>query len=144
MDATIIETFFEDNEGNVIKINSDEDNDLNSENPDVEMNSNDKNNNKINLDSSLDSDNDCLVNLVEKEKNYEDISKNYTLSVYVNLIENIDNLDISNNIITDNNNTLSKNLATARKRKTDEDDESPEKYWNKSKDDKRKKYPKFM
>ena len=84
MDATIIETFFEDNEGNVIKINSDEDNDLNSENPDVEMNSNDKNNNKINLDSSLYSDNDCLVNLVEKEKNYEDISKNYTLSVYVN------------------------------------------------------------
>ena len=108
------------------------------------MNSNDKNNNKINLDSSLDSDNDCLVNLVEKEKNYEDISKNYTLSVYVNQIENIDNLDISNNIITDNNNTLSKNLATARKRKTDEDDESPEKYRNKSKDDKRKKYPKFM
>ena len=136
MDTTIIDTFFEDNEGNVIKINSDEDNDLISENPDVEMNSNDKNNNKINLDSSLD-------NLVEKEKNYEDISKNYTLSVYNNLIENINNLDINNNIITDNN-TLSKNLAKARKRKTYEDDESPEKYRNKSKGVKRKKYPKFM
>ena len=81
------------------------------------MNSNDKNNNKINLDTSLCSHNEGLTNLVEKEKNYEGISKNYTLSVYNNFIENFDNLDINNNIITDNNNTLSKNLAKARKEK---------------------------
>ena len=57
MDKNINEIFSEVNQDNEIKINSDEDDDLKSDNSDVEMISNEKNNHNFNIESSLESDN---------------------------------------------------------------------------------------
>ena len=143
LDLNIIETFLNNNKANEIKINSDEDEELKSENSDVEMDIDEKNTNNFNIESSLESDSDKLDILVGKDKTYEDNVENYTLSVFDNIIDNIGNLNINNNKIEDNN-TLSKKRAKPRKRKKDEDEESSEKTRKKSKDKKYKAYPKYI
>jgi glutamyl/glutaminyl-tRNA synthetase len=91
LDLDIIETFLNDNKANEIKMNSDEDEELNCENSDIEMNINVKKTNNLNIESSLESDSDKLDILVEKDKICEDNVENYTLSVYDNIIDNIGN-----------------------------------------------------